>query len=52
MMWLKTVSDDEAQGYPKEVFDQYRSRNGSVPNLHRVLANRPEIRSAGTAKNC
>ena len=34
---------DEAQGYPKEVFDQYRSRNGSVPNLHRVLANRPEI---------
>ncbi len=43
MLWLKTVSDNEAQGYAKEVFDQYRSRNGSVPNLHRVLANRLEI---------
>ena len=43
MMWLKTVSDAEAQGYAKDVFDQYRSRNGSVPNLHRVLATRPEI---------
>jgi hypothetical protein len=43
MLWLKSVSDGEAQGYPKEVFDQYRSRNGSVPNLHRVLAIRPEV---------
>ena len=43
MLWLKTVSDNEAQVYAKEVFDQYRSRNGSVPNLHRVLANRLEI---------
>lgn len=43
MLWLKTVSDDQAQGYTKEVFDQYRARNGSVPNLHRVLAIRPDV---------
>ncbi len=43
MMWLKTVSDDEAKGYTKEVFEHYRGRRGAVPNLTRVLANRPEV---------
>jgi hypothetical protein len=42
-LWLKTVSDEQAEGYAKEVFDPYRSRNGSVPNLHRVLTIRPEV---------
>jgi len=43
MLRLKSVSDDQAQGYAKEVFEQYKSRNGSVPNLHRVLAIRPDV---------
>jgi len=52
MLWLKSVNDEQAQGYAKEVFDQYRSRNGSVPNLHRVLAIRPDVlRGRETLRN-
>jgi hypothetical protein len=43
MLWLRSVGDGEAQGYVKEVFEQYKSRNGAVPKLHRVLAIRPEV---------
>jgi hypothetical protein len=51
-LWLKSVSDEQAQGYAKEVFEQYRSRNGSVPNLHRVLAIRPDVlRGRETLRN-
>lgn len=52
MLWLRSVSDEEVQGYVKEVFDQYRSRNGAVPRLHRVLALRPEVlRGRETLRN-
>ncbi len=52
MLWLRSVNDDEAEGYVKEVFDQYRRRNGSVPKLHQVLAIRPEIlRGRETLRN-
>ncbi|MGH8665839.1 MAG: hypothetical protein ACREUX_16375 [Burkholderiales bacterium] len=52
MLWLRSVNDEEAKGYVKEVFDQYESRNGSVPKLHRVLAIRPEVlRGRETLRN-
>jgi hypothetical protein len=52
MLWLRSVNDDEAEGYVKEVFDQYRRRNGSVPKLHQVLAIRPEVlRGRETLRN-
>ena len=43
MLWLRSVNDEQAEGYAKEVFDQYRSKSGSVPGLHRVLAIRPDV---------
>ena len=52
MLWLRSVSDEEASGYTKEVFDQYKSRTGNVPRLHRVLAIRPEVlRGRETLRN-
>ena len=35
MLWLKGVSDDEAEGYVREVFDRYRETRGAVPELSR-----------------
>ena len=52
MLWLRPVNDEEAEGYTREVFDQYRNRTGAVPRLHRVLALRPEVlRGRETLRN-
>ncbi len=42
MLWLRAVADDEAVGYAKEVFEAKLAK-GSIPDLHRVLALRPEV---------
>jgi hypothetical protein len=52
MLWLKSVDDEQAEGYVKEVFDQYKSKTGAVPKLHRVLAIRPDVlRGRETLRN-
>ena len=43
MAWLKSVSPDHVNGYVQEVFDGYIQKRGSVSDLHKVLALRPEI---------
>jgi hypothetical protein len=43
MLWLRSVNDEQAEGYAKEVFEQYKTNSGAVPNLHRVLAIRPAV---------
>ena len=52
MLWLKGVSDEEAEGYVKELFDRYREARGAVPELSRVLAIRPNVlRGRETLRN-
>jgi hypothetical protein len=52
MLWLRGVSDDQAEGYVKEVFDRYRETRGAVPALSRVLALRPDVlRGRETLRN-
>ena len=43
MPGLKKITPDHVTGYVQEVFDAYIHRRGSVPDLHQVLALRPEI---------
>ncbi len=51
MLRLRAVSDSEAKGYVKDVFDAKRAKGG-VPDLHRVLALRPEVlRARETLRN-
>lgn len=51
MLRLRAVTDGEAKGYVKKVFNAKRAKGG-VPDLHRVLALRPEVlRARETLRN-
>jgi len=38
MTWIKTVSDDEATGEVKAIYDAGRKAFGFVPNIRRALS--------------
>lgn len=40
---VKIIQDDEAAGVAADVFQNFRDKNGMVPNWARVMANRPEV---------
>lgn len=47
MAWIKTISDEEAQGPLKQLFDAALRRAGRVFNIVRVQSLNPPVLKAG-----
>jgi len=43
MAWIKTVSDDAAEGLCKRIFDSAKQRAGRVFNVVRVMSLNPRV---------
>ena len=46
MAWIKTISEDEATGPLKQIYESFRQRRPSVPNIMQSLSLKPEMLSA------
>lgn len=49
MPWIKTVSNDEAQGLLQRIYEAAAKRTGKVYNILRVQSLNPEVLRAGIA---
>jgi uncharacterized peroxidase-related enzyme len=49
-MRISPVTEEEAQGRVKEIYDEIRAGFGRVPNLFKTMAHRPEILEANWSK--
>jgi len=46
MAWIKTISEQEAAGTLKQMYESLRERRGIVPNIMQSLSLKPEMLSA------
>jgi uncharacterized peroxidase-related enzyme len=49
MSWVRTVTENEAQGALKKIYDETAAKNGRVLNLVKVQSLRPETMAIGRA---
>lgn len=46
MAWIRTVSEDEAQGQLREIYDSLKGAFPVVPNIMKAFSIRPEMLAA------
>lgn len=46
MTWVRTVAEDEAEGYVRSLYEHLRKQRGFVPNIVKSTSIRPDLTQA------